>query len=58
MKLNKRFTFSQEFPVFSNIYDLAESSLSIGFHGGEATVALRSFMKRFEIFSTKFIFVF
>ena len=38
------------FPVFNNICDLAASSLSIIFHGGEATVALRSFMKQGSLF--------
>ena len=31
---HKRFAFSREFPFSSNICDLAESSLGIGFHGG------------------------
>ena len=33
LELNKCFAFSPEFPVFSNIYDLTESSLSMGFLG-------------------------
>ena len=40
LELNKRFSFSPEFPFFSNISDLDESSLSIGFHEGNCCLEL------------------
>ena len=50
-ELNKRFAFSPEFPVFSNIYDLAEPSLSIGFHGGNCCLESWSSDPCCEIFA-------
>ena len=53
-ELNKRFAFSPEFPVFIKIYDLAESSPSISFHGGNCyleilVMKLLSFLGDFYI---------
>ena len=39
-ELNKRFAFSPDFPVFIKIYDLAESSLSISFHGSNCCLEI------------------
>ena len=35
-----KYAFSVEFPVFRNIYDLAESSLGIGFHRGNCCLEI------------------
>ena len=55
LELNKRFPFGQtwrEFPVFSNIYNLAESCLSISFHEGNCCLELA--MKQGFLFFVRF----
>ena len=55
-ELNKHFAFSPEFPVFSNIYDLSELSLSIGFHGGNCCLVMKQ-QSDFYIISSSFRFL-
>ena len=56
MELNKRFVFSPEFPVFSNIYYLAGLSLNIGFHGSNCCLKILVVKQLYEILHNIFLY--